>query len=63
MTTGPEDRMAELARAAAALSDRADDPELRALLAEMEALAALLPGAAGPFPDEDAEALFDNMPV
>ncbi|MFN3938832.1 MAG: hypothetical protein ACK4KW_14800 [Gemmobacter sp.] len=54
-------RMAELAHQAAGL--RPDDPALQRLLAEMEALAALLPPATEPEIDEDAEAQFDNMPV
>jgi len=55
-------RMAELAHRAARLPE--GDPALTALLMELEALASILPASGEPdLGWEDAEAMFDNMPV
>ncbi|WP_323042377.1 hypothetical protein [Gemmobacter sp.] len=55
-------RMATLAHQAARLSH--DDPALRVLLAELEALSQVLPASAEPdIADETLDDLFDNMPV
>lgn len=55
-------RMTLLARQAARLSH--DDPALRALLAELQALSQVLPASVEPDRgDEALDDLFDNMPV
>lgn len=56
------------ARAPAPVHDHRKDPALQLLQAELEALAAILPAAAGlPMPrgrsEDETETLFDNMPV
>ncbi len=56
------ERMAQLARQAAGLAH--DDPALKALLLELEALSRILPASVEPDRgDETLDDMFDNMPV
>ena len=58
-----ERRIADLAHAAGDLAETEADPRLRQLLAELKALAELIPPAVPEDEDESVEQMFDNLPV